>query len=158
MRRRCQGVLWGWGRWDFGEGIIIEEDEPGPYVLADSESYTITCYVQYGNDSSCIKSFAKSSVITYISDYSEDKPIVVFPTPAGDFINIVLENGNFDGHIALYDAAGRALIVKNITGNTSNILRIDVSSFPSGLYYINYVPERGKQSGARCIIMHDMEQ
>ena len=139
--------------WDFGDGVIIHEDNPEFYSYAEIGTYTIICYVQYGNDSTCIKSIAKTFT-TNIKEYFKDHILFVYPNPARNIISVSLKQGNFNGKLFIYDNAGRCLKTDIITSAVSDLITFDVSFLPSGIYYFYYIDISGLAAGTQFAVMH----
>ncbi|MDC9724157.1 MAG: FG-GAP-like repeat-containing protein [Urechidicola sp.] len=67
-------------------------------------------------------------------DEFNDISIQVFPNPVKNQLNIQLKNANSENSIVeLYDLLGKRVIVKSAD---SSIIKIDVSNFSSGLYFL----------------------
>jgi len=139
--------------WDFGDGVIIHKDNPEFYSYAEIGTYTIICYVQYGNDSTCIKSIAKTFT-TNIKEYFKDHILFVYPNPARNIISVSLKQGNFNGKLFIYDNAGRCLKTDIITSAVSDLITFDVSFLPSGIYYFYYIDISGLAAGTQFAVMH----
>lgn len=139
--------------WDFGDGTIIEDDDPEFYSYAAIGTYTITCYVQYGNDTTCIKTFSKTFT-TNIKEYFKDDILWAYPNPARNIISVSLKSGNFNGNLLIYDNAGRCLTRQNFTSSTSNIHTFDVNLYPSGIYYLYYIDINGISAGTQFAVIH----
>ena len=68
--------------------------------------------------------------------------IQVFPNPANDILNIDLTSFNKEVKISIYNSIGS--LVKSIDSKTqSNLVEIDLSSFTSGVYYVNILSDKG---------------
>lgn len=75
------------------------------------------------------------------NDFVKDVSIQVYPNPANDVINVKADNTI--NSIQLYDAQGRLLLTKSANEN-SQVL--DLSSYSSGIYFINISTSVGKQT------------
>ncbi len=74
----------------------------------------------------------------------------VFPNPASN--NVTLQNNNFmKVGFALYDILGKELRPSQELSQ-GEITKIDVSAYPSGLYFIRYHDEFGNDSYSKLII------
>ena len=76
---------------------------------------------------------------TSISELENNVSFIVYPNPAKDFVNIQLNNiefnNNLDVQLNLFDSLGRKLEVSTGLINSS-IIQIDVSDKPGGIYYL----------------------
>lgn len=64
----------------------------------------------------------------------EETSFFVYPNPANDVLNIVFNNSKKENSIRIFNSIGQE-IVNQLSINSSE--RIDISSFPSGMYIIN---------------------
>ena len=70
-----------------------------------------------------------------ISDFSINELISVYPNPANEFVNIQLKSSEQINSIILYNVLGK-LIYKENKLNTSETIKIDVSNFGKGIYFL----------------------
>lgn len=75
------------------------------------------------------------------NDFVKDASIQVYPNPANDILNVKADNTI--NSIQLYDAQGRLLLTKMANENTQVL---DLSSYSSGIYFINISTSVGKQT------------
>ncbi len=75
------------------------------------------------------------SSLVGVSEY-EKKAFSVFPNPANDVLNIMIDNSVSNYEIILTDISGKIIFRKE------NIKQIDVSGFANGFYFIS-IPELG---------------
>ena len=68
-----------------------------------------------------------------------DKLVKVYPTPARDIINVVLQDVNTykDGVVSIHSLNGKLLQSTKISGTTS--LQLNVSKLPAGMYMMRIV-------------------
>ncbi len=121
--------------WDFGEGNMLYEQQPGPYTYASPGDYTITCYVQYGNNPDCIITYEK--VITTIDEnVFPDNKLLLFPNPTDDLIYVISTNGNLIGEFTIFNLLGQQIKMVDNQDLDLKVLKIDVSDLQQGLYFI----------------------
>jgi hypothetical protein len=79
--------------------------------------------------------YANRQVSDYIGNApSEERTLSIYPNPATDIVFIEIPDYVFDNsRICVYDMLGKLLLSKNID---RSIIKIDVSTFPSGLYKV----------------------
>jgi photosystem II stability/assembly factor-like uncharacterized protein len=70
-----------------------------------------------------------------ISDFSINELISVYPNPANELVNIQLKSSEQINSIILYNVLGK-LIYKENKLNTSETIKIDVSNFGKGIYFL----------------------
>jgi hypothetical protein len=77
-------------------------------------------------------------------DVPVDEPLVVFPNPAADKININLPASQVIGGLQyqVTDASGRVILLKNVR---SNNFSENVAQLQSGLYFLKIVTEQTKE-------------
>lgn len=71
------------------------------------------------------------------TDFSNDKPVIIYPNPSNDIVNIELkdENSSID-YIKIYSQNGRELLNKKVINSS---LSIDIKEYATGLYFIEVV-------------------
>jgi predicted GH43/DUF377 family glycosyl hydrolase len=67
-----------------------------------------------------------------INDFNLKNTISIYPNPASDFINIIIEKNNIEKQLIIYDHQGRQQIKTSITKSK----KIDISDLVSGIYFI----------------------
>ncbi len=81
-----------------------------------------------------------------------DKGVLVFPNPASDYVMVQLQNNDAATiNIQLVDVYGK--VIKNEILNNGNSLRIDLSSFSTGIYFL-VVKEGTKSMGTYKLIRY----
>lgn len=131
--------------WDFGFGKQFMNQVPGPYTYDTPEPYFVTCYAQYGNDTTCLVSYTASTETTNINPIHNNR-LVIWPNPASTVIQVSgLEriNGN---HFTIYAATGQAVAAYPAQAQQQQY-NLNVSALPEGLYYIVISDEQVNLSG-----------
>jgi hypothetical protein len=72
------------------------------------------------------------------------KNISVYPDPANDIITVKISGEKAGNNLAIMNIEGRKLIDRQITGSS---IRIDISSLPSGVYFVQVIGERMVEVG-----------
>ncbi len=98
---------------------------PGIYTIV------VTAQDEYGNQSSCSFELTVETVLG-MEDTLLKNEITVYPNPANNYIKINYPLTVQINRTTIYDVNGKEIISNNYDKNT----RIDVSSFSSGLYFI----------------------
>ncbi|NLL28974.1 MAG: T9SS type A sorting domain-containing protein [Bacteroidales bacterium] len=131
-----EGYHWGYN------GIILEDIGPlksdlfpNQQVYSFPPGYNNGAKIRCYSDSSFAMQLVTCDSILSIQDYSDSKPISIYPNPAKNEINIVLQK-NEDFNISIFDISGK--IISNTyesTGETG-IVSIDISDLVSSIYII----------------------
>jgi hypothetical protein len=115
------------------------------YVSANTTSYSRTGYI-YINDANCSINNVGSLFITQASDVgineinADSNTIAVYPNPATNNITIdVSATLNMPATIEILNIQGQ--LIKTIVTN-SNKTDIDISAFPSGMYFVKVKTEK----------------
>ncbi len=98
----------------------------------------------------------ESSRITYFYSTSLDlmeeqfKPIIIYPNPANNLVNIHLKNSS-SAKITLADISGRLMQSINIEEGQQEY-QMDISAYPSGIYFIEVFQDGQKVQSEKLII------
>ncbi len=121
--------------WDYDNGYIYYGSDPGPYVYPEYGTFSITCYVNYGNGDECIDSFTNSIQTISFGD-DADNFLFVFPNPASGFINIATKELVEEGEIIIFEPSGKPVNNYTLQNNYLLINKIDISQIKTGIYFI----------------------
>ncbi|MBC8172813.1 MAG: sulfatase-like hydrolase/transferase [Chitinophagales bacterium] len=132
--------------WDFGEGVNINDEIPGPYNYGETGNYTITNYVQYGNEN-CIETFtALISVDGSVSDAA--KPIHLFPNPANQTVYAALPANTGNGLMRVFAMTGQEIFSAYIPETCcEKFAPIDLTHFAKGSYVVSFMADTGLMTG-----------
>lgn len=128
--------------WDFGDGHISHDPTPGPYTYAAAGTYTISQYVQYGNEN-CELIFSKNITVNYPVEGAKPD-LTLFPNPASNEITVFLPAELDFASISIFDLLGRELKTTRYIG--------------SGFYFTCEVDVSGFRPGAYILVLSDDEQ
>lgn len=130
--------------WDFGEGNLIYAKQPGYYSYQQAGNYTITNYIEYGNEP-CIETVQKT---IYANEASQEvSPLKLYPNPAQSSIHVLIDADVQDGLFTVYDETGRSMFSQFIsTECCATSLEINVTHFARGIYSASLISENSKQS------------
>ncbi len=78
-----------------------------------------------------------------LNDFFSDEEIFIYPNPTNDFVNIKLENSETVKSIELYNIEGKLVMLENKL-NSADIIKIDLSNFEEGIYFIKVYFENRK--------------
>ena len=122
--------------WDMGDGSTSDEFIPSPYTYATPDTYVITNYAQYGNDS-CIILFTQDITLDTNSAITENL-MQLFPNPAFETLNVVLPLVTDFASINIYDLTGKTVFSgRFLNGNYAFSAQIDISTLSEGMYLLN---------------------
>jgi PKD repeat protein len=118
--------------WDFGDTNTSTDQNPTHTYTADG-TYTVTLIVT----SACASDTISQDITVVITGLNEQfKPIEMnaYPNPTRGYVTIVL-TGNGNGHITLYDIAGKEVLRQSIALDGSvQSHNIDTSALATGVY------------------------
>jgi hypothetical protein len=105
---------------------------------------------QYDDMEICMSENIESrSAKSEYEEYEMDK-LNVFPNPASNFINIIVElNPKEIGDIQIVDVNGS---VRYHSVVNANKLTVDTKSYPTGIYFIKYKTNTGKETIKKLLI------
>jgi hypothetical protein len=117
--------------WDFGDGSILYENTPGPHTYPIGD-YTITHYVQYGNDS-CVLSFTQNVYVN--TGLLAEVDLLCYPNPASSVLHISLPVQLHNAILEVYDLFGRKVYSKSYINQQGFFsCSLNVSHFAPGSY------------------------
>ena len=79
--------------------------------------------------------------------------INTFPNPANDMVTVSTTQVLSSGELRVYNQAGKMIVNESINTQT-NLMKIDVSSFPQGFYTIQVVNENSVSTPVKLIVIH----
>lgn len=116
----------------------------------NSESYYFIEDICVSTDSLlCNGGIDVLSCAVFVLDTISNEKVSVFPNPAYNFITVLSQN-NFRAEILLCDVFGKVVYSEKV--NSANNLKINLSSFSSGIYVLKIVDESEKISICKKII------
>lgn len=121
--------------WNFCDGILATDTSPFYYQWTTPGNQCVCVQVNNGNN--CVETFCDSTVFI-VDDSGIDVnqiAIEIYPNPADDFINVNFEYPQY-GNIIIWDSANR--LIENIQVSGESQLQIEMSSLPSGVYWIQF--------------------
>lgn len=123
-----------------GDGICCKYGS-GSYILEDDLGNPIVTGASYGNSETTNISTATLG----LDEYFQNKNVRIFPNPTANTLTIKLSIGNdLPDSYTIYSLLGQTL--KNKKLNHVSDLKIDVSNFPNGFYFIKIIKERNSIS------------
>ncbi|MFI5172606.1 MAG: sulfatase-like hydrolase/transferase [Chitinophagales bacterium] len=138
--------------WDFGDGTISYEDMPGPYDYAATGTYTVTNFVEYGNDS-CVGAFTQTITLDN-SNPNPEYDVKYFPNPVSEELFISLPDMIDFASVTIYDITGREINSNRYMSGTCNFAcSVDVSGLNPGVYIFELRTEEASYA-APFIISH----
>lgn len=70
-----------------------------------------------------------------------DDNISIYPNPAKDDINVVFDGNTGIKNIAIYNLIGKAVSIYKVNGNSA---KLNLSSIPSGIYFLRLLDNQGR--------------
>jgi hypothetical protein len=134
----------------------VHQKSDHEYVVAGEMTYSPSYDVDCSNH---INNGLKDYWIFHLTDITisveEKQPIPqfsIYPNPAQTILNCQLSGLTDRCCIKVVDLHGRALLLKNIPKDHTNI-QVDVSEIPSGIYFVRLFTETGVGSSKKVVIM-----
>ncbi|MEZ5012996.1 MAG: sulfatase-like hydrolase/transferase [Chitinophagales bacterium] len=138
--------------WDFGDGNTSGDLIPGPYTYAAAGLYTVTNFVEYGNDS-CVSVFSRMAAVQE-TDPADDATLIIYPKPASQTLHIAVDTEVDFAALSIYDIMGRRVYLDRYacTGCFFKV-DVDVSGFRPGTYYVRLESD-GLDIVSSMVVMH----
>jgi len=78
---------------------------------------------------------------------------VVFPNPAGDYVNLVMTSEEVINTLYIYDFAGRVVYRKDLirADQGSHWYRLNLSALPAGIYTVAIINKTSQMSGHKFV-------
>jgi len=156
------GITWTeWGTYTLEQatGSSTYEGDLGPDLNGlEAKDILITALSNYGDGSCFALSELKIDVIEVISnteDVFAQVEVSLSPNPASELINVSLRSEELKGTInyTIMNSDGKVLYRDAIQKNSSVVEHsINVSTFPAGMYFIEFVSENGKATESFSVI------
>ena len=120
--------------WQFGDGTFSAEQNP-THTYNKSGAYQLCLIVENDCNSDTLCKTIIVKEILGLKENNESSSISIFPNPAKGKVNLKLDSNikSFDLH--LMNSLKENILIKKIKNPTENI-EIDLTNFPSGIYYI----------------------
>jgi hypothetical protein len=106
---------WAFLYWHDDEGITVSTEAAYSFTMPDQD-LTLTAHFEN---------------ISGIEDLNEDQSILLYPNPAGNFVNLTTDSRYLGLTWSLYDQAGRILMTGKIQSATTTI---ELQGMPDGVY------------------------
>jgi len=117
--------------WTFGDGTSSEDYLPDTHIYSTSGNYTIKNFIEYGN--TCLKSKARN--IAILRDGFTELNFSIYPNPANDLLNIVLDEPATSVKIHIVDILGRVVFDQTFISPQGSI-QINTEKLIPGNYII----------------------
>ena len=128
-----------------GNGICCSFGE-GYYQIKDSkDNIVVDGDGDFGSEASALLSIGEGEAVEEIETVES---VNIFPNPVKDVLTVKGENMK---QVVIYNALGQA--VETINTNDSEV-RVDVSSFNNGMYFINVIDNNGEMITSKVSVLH----
>lgn len=132
--------------WDFGDGYISNDANPGSHTYASTGSYTITCYTTYGNDSNCVNQHQQLVYID-ITDTLPNNKLNVFPSPTSGNISVFLGDFKGEASITICNSIGQEVFFKKMDKEDYPYYHLSTDLLSAGVYFVTHTMPNNSQSG-----------
>lgn len=140
-------------RWDFGDGEIIEADNPGYYTYNEPGIYTISCIVNYGNNDSC--EVVRSKSVNFIDLFNIQQEVLhIYPNPTSGVVYLTSEVPFDNGEILVHDVSGKLLMTEKVLKGPLYAYSINLQHLPQGVYQVTFQNGTYRKS-ASCVVLHN---
>ncbi len=82
------------------------------------------------------------------------EPVAVFPNPVNDILNISIKNGINVDQVELVSTSGKIVFAEKITEKKKNFLKLRISEYPSGVYYLKLTYNSNRFFYEKIIVHH----
>lgn len=121
--------------WDYGNGPELFNTVPGPFTYDTPGAKSITAYVTYGNNDSCVVITTNEIEVPTSVDNTQMGELVIVPNPASDVVTLMINNYSQFEDIRILNMVGE--IVMDVSTDASlRVIKLNVSHLASGVYYI----------------------
>ena len=124
-------------------GKIANEDVKSIINSLDRESKSADTY-EFENDEDSL-----------YENQNEEDEFSVYPNPSRDFVFVKADWGQTPKRIELYDMYGQKVLVKSIDVRGNQLIKIDISNVPSGIYIINLLDRNEKIASQRVVVTNN---
>lgn len=137
--------------WDFGDGFTSDEFIPGAYTYPAIGTYTVTNYVEYGNDS-CVAAFTQNITLNN-ANANPAFDIHFYPNPVSDALHITFPGQLEYATLSVYDLTGRKVDNEEFLGNTCSFsCSVDVSGYTNGMYLFQLQGPDAQYTGSFVVV------
>ena len=141
--------------WNFGDGLGTSTLQNPIYTYSTSGLYNVCLFVSDSCDTAtiCLPIMVLDSTIINIQTTKVYNNICkVFPNPATDKINFLINKVINPGEILIYDNMGR--LIKTISYQDT-FIEVNTSLLSNGIYYYNFTSNNAIISGGKFIIQKE---
>jgi hypothetical protein len=117
--------------------LTLLSQDPAPGTLLSDGIYTVTMTAEdaYGNTGDCDFELTVDTILG-VSENELANAISLYPNPATNEVNIAI-NGETIGSLKIVVVNSLGQILQSTERNTLSTITLDVSSYATGLYFIN---------------------
>ena len=133
--------------WTVPDGAKISGPENEKEILVDFSTDAVTGEITVSGHNTCGDGVESSKTImvspcTGIFENKPDKVAILYPNPAAGLLNVAIKNHALQLKLILTDVNGREVYTESFQNTQPGfIVRIDISAFPGGLYFIRLISD-----------------
>lgn len=125
--------------WDFGDGSPTSTNNPVNHTYMTMGTYTAKLHITNDCETRIIE--AKPQEIKVgINDVITNFNLSIYPNPAHQIINVVVDNDQIIEQVGVSDALGRIILLEKFN---QNHVKLDVSQLIGGVYSISVKTNKG---------------
>ncbi len=140
--------------WNFGDGSGTSTLQNPIYTYSTSGLYNVCLFVSDSCDTAtiCLPIIVLDSTINIETTNIYNNICKVFPNPATDKINFLINKVINPGEILIYDNMGK--LIKTISYQDT-FIKVNTSLFSNGIYYYNFTGNSAIISAGKFIIQKE---
>ncbi|MBL4715150.1 MAG: PKD domain-containing protein, partial [Bacteroidia bacterium] len=121
--------------WDYGDGNIASLQNP-EYTYSAEGIYSVKLTVTASNGCKNASSQSITLFAIGIEDVHRVDKIQLYPNPSSGVVNLKLENKSTEKlRYTIYNSLGQKILIEEEISSLGNIIQLDLSSLPEGIYY-----------------------
>ncbi len=127
---------------DFLPGDTITYETPSSFDMSEDIDYEVIVNASHPDDMDSSNDeythFLEIEEPSGINDYPELIQVDIYPNPTDGKLNIAIEAEVYDSYaITIFNGVGSKIMEKNVEDIQDSKVRLDLSDFESGVYFVN---------------------
>jgi len=136
MTEKLEYLVYGDERFSYADRMELENIANGCYLSDGDAVHAAQDFLAIFNENINWKNLCIPTVNPRIKQNKERTDIKIYPNPVSDILNV--DVGSFEIiNMSISDITGRAINKFTKISENDNIVKIDISTFKSGIYFIN---------------------
>lgn len=137
--------------WLINSDSVFYNEIPEEITFDTPAPYTISCYVQYGNND-CVLSYSQT-IYKPLINYFKDDILYIIPNPAHNNVTIYLKSGISSNELNMFDLNGKLVRRFDLSEDIgSSYYNFNVEDIENGVYILNITSEINSTSSPLIIM------